>query len=93
MTELSPIGLAALVAGVIMPLAICFHLIRMYREKSSEGQSVWAPATMTGGSIIWFMYGLEIGDPIVQITNTIWTVLQLTYIAFITYYRIKVNME
>jgi len=89
MTDLSLIGYAALIFGVAMPLAITFHLVRMYYEKSSKGQSVTSPAIMTVGSIIWFFYGVEIGDVLVQLTNVVWTILQTIYIIFILYYREK----
>lgn len=89
MSELSLIGCAALVFGVVMPFAISFHLIKMYIEKSSRGQSVTSPALMTAGSIIWFFYGIEIGDALVQLTNVIWTIFQSVYIGFILYYRHK----
>lgn len=89
MIELTSVGYAALAFGVIMPFAISFHLFRMYREKSSRGQAVSSPALMTAGSIIWFFYGIEIGDTLVQLTNVIWTIFQSIYIGFILYYRRK----
>lgn len=87
MIEISFIGVAALIFGIAMPSAISFHLVRMYREKSSKGQSVWAPAVMNFGSFIWLTYGIEIGDLILQLTNITWIVFQSTLIGFILYYR------
>lgn len=89
MTDLSIIGYAALITGVVMPLAITFHLVRMYREKSSKGQSATSPTIMTLGAIVWVLYGIEQEDLVVFVTNIFWTVLQAIYIGFILYYRKK----
>lgn len=70
-----------------MPLSILFHVFKMIKEKSSQGQSATAPTVLTIGSIFWGLHGYMIGDWLLILANILWIVFNLIYIVTIFYYK------
>lgn len=73
--------------AVCMPFSVLFHVLRMYREKSSKGQSITSPFILSIGSIFWGLHGWMIGDPLLILANILWVVCNLIYIGTILIYK------
>jgi uncharacterized protein with PQ loop repeat len=84
---MSIIAFLTLVVAVAMPLSTSLHMFRMYKKKSSLGQSIGYPFVLLLGSTIWLLYGIEIQDTMLILTNVLWITMNIIYVGFIYYYR------
>jgi len=84
---MSIISILTLVFAITMPLSVVPHILRMMKEKCSVGQSIWNPVIGTIGSIVWFLYGIEIFDFLLIFTNCLWILFNFIYFLIILKYR------
>ena len=67
------ISILATVAGIVMALANVPQAIRIFKRKSAKDISIITFAIITTGSIIWFIYGVEISNIPILLSNGIGT--------------------
>jgi uncharacterized protein with PQ loop repeat len=72
------LALIAAVYGVISSLSPSLQILRMRRAGSSESLSRTYVAIGAGGYLIWFMYGLSLGNMPLIVADAIGAVMQLT---------------
>jgi uncharacterized protein with PQ loop repeat len=73
--------------GSSIVISSVFHIYRMYKRKSSEGQSLIAAIWLSFCVILWFFYGLSKGDwPLIQ-SNMVLIIGNIFYVAAIFHYR------
>lgn len=63
---MSLLSILASITGIAMGLGNFPQAIRIFRRKSAKDISIWTFSILFVGSVIWVLYGIEIGDfPIV----------------------------
>jgi uncharacterized protein with PQ loop repeat len=72
------LALIAAVYGVISSLSPSLQILRMRRAGSSESLSRSYVMIGAGGYMIWFMYGLSLGNMPLIVADAIGAVMQLT---------------
>jgi uncharacterized protein with PQ loop repeat len=72
------LALIAAVYGVISALSPSLQIVRMRRAGSSESLSRSYVMIGAGGYMIWFMYGLSLGNMPLIVADAIGAVMQLT---------------
>ncbi len=72
------LALIAAVYGVISSLSPSLQILRMRRAGSSESLSRSYVMIGAGGYMIWFMYGLALGNTPLIVADAIGAVMQLT---------------
>ena len=85
--NLTIITLLTLIFAIGMPLSTIFHLLRMKKNNSSEGQSYGYPIILLIGSILWLSYGIQNNDIVLIIANVLWFVMNSLYLLFVRIYR------
>lgn len=60
------IGMAA---GVLTSTAVVPQLLRTWRIKHARDISIWQPLILIAGMILWFCYGLLLGDTPLVLAN------------------------
>ena len=85
--KLTLITVMTLIFAIGMPLSTIFHLIKMKKLNSSEGQSYGYPLILLMGSILWLSYGIQINDIVLIITNILWFIMNSLYLLFVRIYR------
>jgi uncharacterized protein with PQ loop repeat len=73
-----PARLIAAVYGVVSSLSPSLQILRMRRAGSSESLSRSYLMIGAGGYMIWFMYGLSLGNMPLTVADAIGAVMQLT---------------
>ena len=81
------LAIAATVAGVTMAVAPMLQMRHMRRTQSSADVSVVYLSVIDSGFIIWFAYGLSLGNAAMIISNTASFTFLTTTIAMALYYR------
>jgi uncharacterized protein with PQ loop repeat len=64
------LGVAALVAGLLMAVAPALQIRRMRHTRSSRDFSLGYPALLSAGFVLWLAYGISIWNPPMMISNT-----------------------
>lgn len=72
------LALIAAVYGVISSLSPSLQILRMRRAGSSESLSRTYVMIGAGGYMIWFMYGLALGNMPLIVADAIGAAMQLT---------------
>ncbi len=72
------LSLIAAVYGVISSLSPSLQILRMRRAGSSESLSRTYVMIGTGGYLVWFTYGLSLGNMPLIVADAIGAVMQLT---------------
>lgn len=82
-------ALAVLAAtyGVLMGVSPALQIRRMVVRKSSSDVSVGYFGILTGGFVLWLLYGLAIGNAPLIITNVVAVTVGLATIAVARLYR------
>ena len=82
-------ALAVLAAtyGVLMRVSPALQIRRMVVRKSSSDVSVGYFGILTGGFVLWLLYGLAIGNAPLIITNVVAMTVGLATIAVARLYR------
>lgn len=75
------LAILATISGVTMSFANIPQAIKIFKRKSAKDISAITYATFGVGGLIWFFYGLEIGDWPVMITNSVGTITVLMVLA------------
>ena len=70
MTVTDALGVAALVAGLLMAVSPTLQVRRMLRTRSSRDYSLGYPALLSAGFVLWMAYGIAISNPPMMISNT-----------------------
>lgn len=76
-----------LFAGALTSVAIVPQVARAYRTKRVRDISVWQPVILVAGMILWFAYGLMIGDIPLIVANIFSLVCNIVLIAMKFRYR------
>ena len=76
--------------GLFMAILPAFHIIKMYRSKSSDGQSMVTIVGLEIGFAVWLIYGFLIGDFVIIIPNTIALLIGVFYLYAVRHYREKI---
>jgi MtN3 and saliva related transmembrane protein len=87
MTTAEALGLAALIAGVLMALSPVLQVRRMLQTRSSRDYSLGYPSLLCGGFIVWLAYGIAITNWSVILSNIASLVFMLSTIAVALYFR------
>ena len=76
--------------GLFMAILPTFHIIKMYRSKSSDGQSMVTIVGLEIGFAVWLVYGFLIEDSVIIIPNIIALLIGVIYLYTVRYYRGKI---
>ena len=69
MTVPDMLGVAALIAGLLMAVAPALQIRRMLHTRSSRDFSLGYPALLSAGFVLWLAYGISIWNPPMMISN------------------------
>lgn len=61
----------ATVVGVVSAFAMLPQIYRVFKRKSAKDLSVWTYLYMFAASVIWVLYGVDIGSFAVWVTNLV----------------------
>ena len=87
---MSTVSLLALVAGswgVIMSIAPLLQIRTMVRARSSAGVSLGYLRVLLVGFVLWFSYGVALGDPALIVCNALSAAVGATTIGVAVRYR------
>ena len=51
-----------LAAGLLTSIAVIPQVVRTWRIKHARDISIWQPLILIAGMLLWFLYGLLLGD-------------------------------
>jgi len=51
-----------LAAGLLTSIAVIPQVVRTWRIKHARDISIWQPLILIAGMVLWFLYGLLLGD-------------------------------
>jgi len=51
-----------LAAGLLTSIAVIPQVVRTWRIKHARDISIWQPLILIAGMLLWFLYGLMLGD-------------------------------
>jgi len=54
--------LLGLVAGAVTSIAVIPQVVKAYRSRQVRDLSIWQPVFLVVGMVLWFAYGVMIGD-------------------------------
>jgi uncharacterized protein with PQ loop repeat len=87
---MSTVSLLALVAGtwgVLMSVAPLLQIRTMIRARSAEGVSLGYLRVLLVGFVLWFAYGVALGDPALMVCNALSAMVGATTIGVASHYR------
>jgi len=87
---MSTVSLLALVAGtwgVLMSVAPLLQIRTMVRARSAEGVSLGYLRVLLVGFVLWFAYGVALGDLALMVCNALSTFVGATTIGVAAHYR------
>ena len=87
MTTTDMLAIAALIAGVLMAMSPVLQVRRMLQTRSSRDYSLGYPSLLCAGFVVWFAYGVALGNWALIIPNTIAFVVGATTIGVARHYR------
>ena len=76
------------ICGLFMNLVPVLHIVTMIKNKTSDGQNIWATIILFLGFIVWYMYSLSIHNTMMMFTNAIGACVSFIYFCVVSYYRI-----
>ena len=71
MAEITLLALLATVTGTIMAVSGIFQSYRIFKRKSAGDVSIITYSILTAGGLVWILYGMEISNFPIIITNTV----------------------
>jgi uncharacterized protein with PQ loop repeat len=77
--------------GIFMSLLLIPHILRMIKEKSSEGQSLFSISGYLVCYIFWLLYGIDHYDIPIIVCNSLSILFGIVYWLTLVYYRCKAN--
>lgn len=81
---MTPLSILATVVGVFMALATLPQILKIYKRKSAKDISAITYAIIGTGAFVWVLYGLEIKNFAIILSNSIGTVTST--VVLIEYY-------
>ena len=70
MNTTDTLGVAALIAGLLMAVSPVLQVRRMLQTRSSRNFSIGYPTLLSVGFILWMAYGVALGNLPMMLSNT-----------------------
>ena len=70
----------AVITGVVSSFAMIAQVYRIFRRKSAKDLSIWTYAYMLAAGAIWVLYGLDIQNFPIVISNLIGTLAMIAVV-------------
>lgn len=81
------LGLAALIAGLLMAVSPVLQVRRMFQTRSSRDYSIGYPTLLSVGFVLWMAYGVALGNLPMMLSNTASLTFMLATIGVALYFR------
>ena len=87
MTTTDVLGVAALIAGLLMAVSPGLQVRRMLRTRSSRDYSIGYPSLLSVGFVLWLAYGVALGNLPMMLSNTASLAFMLATIGVAVHFR------
>jgi MtN3 and saliva related transmembrane protein len=87
MTTTETLGIAALVAGILMALSPTLQVRRMLQTRSSRDYSLGYPSLLCAGFVFWLAYGISLVNWPMILSNIASLAFMLSTIVVALYFR------
>jgi MtN3 and saliva related transmembrane protein len=87
MTTTDVLGMAALIAGLLMAVSPALQVRRMMQTRSSRHFSIGYPTLLSVGFVLWLAYGVALWNLPMMISNSASLTFMLITIGVALYFR------